>query len=324
MLKKLYAIIPVILLLAGAGLQTPAQETQAAAESDLLRVMLPGGAQRVLPRAVPSEITQTLDKITAAGGGKFRSGDSEVLLWAGSGYSKQNAPSIISRLTGSMETAGWKYSVEGEENGVTVFTALKEGSPRRAVVGFYGATDEALILAAMEILPVASGGAAQSDSSGEDRAENAPAGERSGADSGSAGLSRLVGKWSNGNVSSIGEKNLYTGQITASNGTIVWYKFYADGRFEHVGYMKSTMFGCTTDLFNDKRGRVEVSGNQITFIPTKNFWRNTYSCSPQSNKERDYVLERETYTFSTKTDEYGKQLICLANAKGERCFRREE
>jgi hypothetical protein len=34
-------------------------------------------------------------------------------------------------------------------------------------------------------------------------------------------------------------------------------------------------------------------------------------------------LEQETYSFRTKQDEYGKTLICLANEKGESCYRRE-
>lgn len=67
-----------------------------------------------------------------------------------------------------------------------------------------------------------------------------------------------------------------------------------------------------------------VSGSQITLIPGKNFRRNTYRCSPSSNKERDYTLERETMTFRTKVDEYGKTLVCPTNAKGESCYRRAE
>lgn len=136
--------------------------------------------------------------------------------------------------------------------------------------------------------------------------------------------SEIVGEWHNGNVSMMQDKNLTTGQTTASNGSTFTYKFSANGTFEYIGYMKSTMYGCTTDLFNDKRGKFEIKGDQITFIPSKNYWKNTYSCSPNSNKERNYTLERETYTFSTKTDEYGKDLICLTNSNGESCFRREE
>jgi hypothetical protein len=95
----------------------------------------------------------------------------------------------------------------------------------------------------------------------------------------------------------------------------------ADLRF--VGYMQSTMYGCTTALFNDKQGKYSFDGSQLTLTPVKNFWRNTYSCSPSSNKERNYVLDTEVYDVRNKTDEYGKLYICLANAKGETCYRRE-
>jgi hypothetical protein len=134
----------------------------------------------------------------------------------------------------------------------------------------------------------------------------------------------LVGEWSNGKVSMLQEKNLSTGQTTASNGSTFTYKFHSNGSFEFIGYMKSTMYGCTTDLFNDKRGKVEVDGDQITLVPSKNYWKNTYSCAPNSNKEKNHTLERETYTWRLKTDEYGKTLVCLANDKGETCYRREE
>lgn len=134
----------------------------------------------------------------------------------------------------------------------------------------------------------------------------------------------LTGEWRNGNVSMMQEKKLSTGQTASSNGSTFTYRFYANGNFEFIGYMKSTMYGCTTDLFNDKRGKVEIDGDQITFIPTKNYWKNTYSCSPKSNKERNYTLERETYTWRITTDDYGRELICLANAKGESCYRKEE
>src|ERR1044071_1589527 len=148
-LANLVVILSAILIF---GATAGARETRAAAESRLLQVMIPANAQRVAPESVPAVITEMFDKVTAAGEGKFRRGDSEVLLWAGEGYRKPDAPKIMSRLTGAIQNAGWRYSVEGVENGVTVFTALRE-SPRRAVMGFYGVTDEALVVAATEILP---------------------------------------------------------------------------------------------------------------------------------------------------------------------------
>lgn len=134
----------------------------------------------------------------------------------------------------------------------------------------------------------------------------------------------IVGTWATGGMSMIGDRNTITGSVTPSNGNTQKYQFGADGRFSFVGYLQSTQYGCTTALFNDKQGRYVIDGTQITLIPSKNFWRQTYSCSPASNKERNYTLERETYDVVTKTDEYGKLFICLANEKGESCYRKEK
>lgn len=136
--------------------------------------------------------------------------------------------------------------------------------------------------------------------------------------------SDLAGIWRTGGMSTIGERNTITGSTTPSNGNTQKYEFSANGTFTFVGYLQSTIYGCTTALFNDKRGRYVIEGDQLTLIPSKNFWRNSNSCSPSSTKERDYTLDRETYTVWTKTDEYDKLFICLVNAKGESCYRREK
>jgi hypothetical protein len=134
----------------------------------------------------------------------------------------------------------------------------------------------------------------------------------------------LVGMWRTGGLSTTDDVNTVTGSRTASNGNTLKYEFRPDGRFAFVGYMQSTMYGCTTALFNDKQGKFSFDGSQLTLTPVKNFWRNTYSCSPSSNKERNYVLDTEVYDVRNKTDEYGKLYICLTNAKGETCYRREK
>jgi hypothetical protein len=311
-INRIFAILLTTLSLTGV---IWAQEVESASSSKLTGIALPSNTQRIAAASVPSEINGTLEKIVASGDGRIRQGASEVLAWGGAGYKKSNAPGIVGKLRGSLQTAGWMYEDGGTADGVTLIRALKDGNAPRAVIGFYAANDQTMLLAWTEILAA---------DTGKDSVKNDSQIEQNAAAKSNGNLSEIVGVWRNGNVSMMGEKNLTTGQITSSNGSTMTYKFFADGRFEYIGYIKSTMYGCTTDLFNDKRGKVEISGNQITFVPSKNYWKNTYSCSPASNKERDYVLDRETYTFRTKTDEYGKTLVCLANAKGESCYRREE
>jgi hypothetical protein len=309
-----------VVLTGSARAQSGGEETETATESQLLRIVLPAGAQRVFPRSVPAEIAQTLQKITASGGDKFRQGESEVLLWADAKYKKANASAIVNRLNGVMKTAGWKYSVEGEENGVTVFTAVKE-SPRRVVVGFYAATDEALVLAAAEVLAntdaatAGNGEQIEADASTE-QIQKPAANQNSGGS--------IVGVWGKGMMSTMGDMNTVTGAVKASNGGTFKYVFHPNGSFEFVGYMDSTVYGCTTTLFQDKRGKYTIKGNQITLTLSKNFWRNQYSCSPASNKERDYTLTPETYTFRVQQNDGERAQICLANQKGETCYSRQE
>jgi hypothetical protein len=311
-------------------------ETEAAAESRLFQVMLPeGGAQRVLPNSVPAEITQTLEKVTAAGGGKFRQGETEVLLWGGGKYKKANAAAIVNGFTGVVKNAGWKYAVEGEENGITVFTALKE-SPRRAVVGLYGATDEALILAAMEILPNNGNGTVNTQNNdnevattSDDNQNDASATVPSKPIKNSSGSS-ISGEWSTGYVSTLTPHTPVIGPplITPGKSRTWTYKFYPNGTYEFAGLMQITVGGCQSTYFQDKRGNYTINGNQLTLSMAKNLWRSTNGCSASGNKEAEGNHTPENYTFSVKRSESGKEELCLNSGEDKSgsthgCFERK-
>ncbi len=317
MLKKYLVVLMHTALLLCVSVS--AQETELAANSTLTGVDLPGGAMRVNAQSVPADITNALAKLVAAAGeGKIKQGDAEVLAWMGESYRKSNAPNLMRQVQSNLQAKGWTYEVSENNDEVTFFSVLREHPKRSGVLGFFATVDDALVLAWTEILPAAGGAqsAVENDARFE-RIENASA-------QSSGSPRQLVGTWTSGGMSTLLERNTVTGSTTPLNGSTFKYVFTSDGRFESIGLMQSTVYGCTTSLFNDKRGRFEVEGSRITLIPSKNFWRNTYSCSPNSNKERDYTLERETYEWRTKTDEYGKLFICLANAKGESCYRRAE
>jgi hypothetical protein len=297
---------------------------EAATESQLLQIMLPADAQRVLPQSVPAEVTQTLEKVVAAGNGKFRQGDSEVLVWGGADYKRADASRIINRLTGSLKTAGWQYAVEGEEGGVTVFTALKE-SPRRAVVGFYGATDDALIVATMEILPNNSAATtAQQQVETNDSVKQAQ--RLAVTKVSSAGGGSIVGEWSNGYTSLLSGYTPTYGpkSYTPGKAHVFKYVFHPNGTFEFTGLLQTTMFSCTTSIFQDKRGTYTISGNRLALTKSKNFFRKTDSCFSAKNMERDYDLSPETYTISVRRNDYGKDEVCLDSGNGEACYQRQD
>ncbi|MEZ5424719.1 MAG: hypothetical protein R2747_00515 [Pyrinomonadaceae bacterium] len=317
MLKKLSAIA--IILLSFTLTRAQNEETEPAGRSNLTGINLPGGTLRVRDGSVPVEISEGLEKLVAEGGGKIVQGEKEILAWMDAGYKKANAANLLSQIEANLEKAGWTFEVSGKEGEVTVFSVIRETPAPRALLGYLVVSDEAMVLAWTEIHAAGSAGPVGNDTVGDDAGSvSTPvsSGSRGGA---------IVGTWTNGGMSMIGEKDLNTGSVTPRNGSTFKYVFHSDGSFEFVGLVQSTMSGCTTGLFNDKRGRYEIDGLRLTLIPSKNFWRNTYSCSPQSNKERNYLLDRETYQFRTKTDEYGATLVCLTNAKGEEsCYRREK
>jgi len=303
----------VLFLAANAG----AQETVAAASSTVTQAQLPAGAERVAESSVPAEVSSALTKIVEAGGGKIVQGDSEVLAWSGAGYRKADAPGLMRQLQGSLRAKGWTYEEAGKEGEVTVFSVAREAPTRRAVLGFYVPTDDALLVAWTE---VHAAGAGQSN----DDAAQAPSTARGPERGAVGGANWLVGTWGTGGMSMMADRNTVTGATTPSNGSTFKYVFTADGRFEFVGLLQSTMYGCTTSLFNDKKGRYETDGSTLTLIPSRNFWRQQNGCAPNSTKEREYTLERETFRLRAKPDEYGKQFVCLANDKGETCYRRSE
>lgn len=307
MLKKSYAIISLILLLSIACFS---QETEDAAFSAITESKLPANAVRIMPNSVPAEINDGLKNIVDAGAGMLVEGNREVLAWSGGDYTIAKSANLIAQLQNNLKTNGWTYEVGGTEEGVTVFSVYKQNPTKRVVLGFYIPTDDALVLAWTEVLSPNSN--SQNENAVQPKTANP--GNASGG---------IVGTWTNGTVSTINEKNLSTGAISSRGGSTFKYVFNANGTFEFIGLMNSTMYGCTTSLFNDKRGKYEINGSNITFIPNKNFWRKQNSCAPNSNSEQNYKLERETLELRTKTDEYGKSLICLADAKGESCYRKE-
>ena len=310
MFKKISAFLLILFSVVFVfGSTAHAQETEAASESNLIGVALPSGAQRVLPGSMPASIMEGFDKVVPADG-SFEKGDLEVLVWMGGDYKQANAPATVSRLTGALKNAGWQYAVERNDNGITVFSLRKEGAKRRAIIGYYGATPEALVWAWMEFFP-ADGKQTSAD-------DEAPVSDQVNQGGGS-----VVGTWSNGYISRVG--------VTPQNGPYSYtpgrsqsfkYTFHPNGTFEFTGLMQFQQYSCTTSYFQDKRGRYTIDGSRITLTLTKNFWRQQDSCVASSNKEINHKLDPETYTFSVRRNKYGKDEVCFNSGEGDACYER--
>lgn len=120
----------------------------------------------------------------------------------------------------------------------------------------------------------------------------------------------LVGKWFEGSTSILSEQNMTTGSVSSRYGSSIGYTIESDGTFRYAGLIKSTMYNCTTTLWNDRRGKISVSGDVITFTPTKDYWFNSNSCYPSSNKEENKPLKAKTFNYEVAEKE-GKTWLCM-------------
>lgn len=313
MFKKFYlfAIISTLFLVNSTFAQND-EGLEGAVSSNLTNISLPTGAMRVLPDSIPAEVNETLEKIIAQSNRQLQQGETEVLIWMENNLKKTGKTTIINRLTDSLKVDGWQYEV-AEENGVSIFSLLKDGKQRRAIIGFYGEIDETLVFAWAELLKADSG------ESFSQKQKTVSANNTSNGFSGS-----LVGTWSNGSTSMINRQNTVTGAITPGRSSRYEYKFMADGRFQSTGILQMTNYSCTDVLYSETAGKYSLSGSTLTLTQTKNYWKKTNSCSPKSNSEKNQPLTKEIYQFSTKTDEYNQELICLTNNNGESCFRKQK
>ena len=135
----------------------------------------------------------------------------------------------------------------------------------------------------------------------------------------------VVGYWKTGGLGMINEVNTSTGQTKNRRGQMFSYNFAGDGTYTFHGYMESTMFGCTTSLFEEVTGRYLVDAGTIFLKPSRDVWTNKYECFPYRNSTQEKPAPPEkSLGFGFKTDEYGKNFICLNDAGVETCYRKEQ
>lgn len=133
--------------------------------------------------------------------------------------------------------------------------------------------------------------------------------------------SSLVGSWRSSEIGMISYQNTMTGASRPGRGTTMQYKFLSGGRFEYNGYLETTMYNCTTTLFNPVAGTYRVEGNRLTIVPKTSKWQQTNNCASSMNKTQPGKLDPETYTFRF-ADEQGGRRLCLTSAKGDEvCYR---
>ncbi len=146
---------------------------------------------------------------------------------------------------------------------------------------------------------------------------------RNGAAASSGDGASLVGAWRSSELGMISYQNSVTGASRPGRGTTMQYKFLPGGRFEYNGYLETTMYNCTTTLFNPVAGTYSVEGDRLTIHPKTSKWQQTNNCASSMNKTLPGKLDPETYTFRFSNEQGGRRL-CLTSSKGnEVCYRAE-
>ncbi len=74
----------------------------------------------------------------------------------------------------------------------------------------------------------------------------------------------LAGTWKTGSVGSIQYQNQVTGATKSGRGHIFTYKFLANGTYEFVGYMETSMYNCTNTLFNNIAAGIALTATPST------------------------------------------------------------
>jgi hypothetical protein len=150
MISKIFSVLLTVLgliFIFGSDARAQGVKTESVVSSNIVKVWLPSGAEKVLPESVPAEMSEMLEKIVAAKGqGKWKRYDSEVLIWKGANFKKTGAATIIGRLIERIKAAEWQYEAGKTESGMTIFT-VREDATGNMVVGFYIAADDGLMWA---------------------------------------------------------------------------------------------------------------------------------------------------------------------------------
>lgn len=133
----------------------------------------------------------------------------------------------------------------------------------------------------------------------------------------------LLGSWRSSEIGMIGYQNSITGASKPGRGTTMQYRFLPGGRYEYNGYLETTLYNCTTTLFNPVKGTYRVDGGRLILTPETSRWEQRNNCAASMNKERPGELTPSAYAWRV-SDEGGARRLCLsASGGGEVCYRRE-
>jgi hypothetical protein len=81
--------------------------------------------------------------------------------------------------------------------------------------------------------------------------------------------SPVLGRWTDGHISSIQYRDSVTGVGAPTNGRSFAYEFKPDGTYSFTGLMQSVMYNCTTSMFSNETGTYTMDGDAVSLRPRR-------------------------------------------------------
>ncbi len=133
-------------------------------------------------------------------------------------------------------------------------------------------------------------------------------------------LSDLTGKWVKGSAATYGYRDSVTNDYKSGYGAANRHDIYASGSFDYTNYAEVSLYGCTTELYTSMKGRVSLSGSQVTFNYASGTVKGKDSCKT-SGFEKPAQISPATYQIESD----GKIMrMCQLGAENPTCLYREK
>lgn len=302
-----------------AAAQTVGEGTIAVSDSQLTAINLPDGARRIKDGFYPDEVSTVLSKLIEEGGERVRQGDSEAVVFGGN-YENSKGVQLIKKFENDLRNAGWEYELAAKEQGVTIFTLLRENPSRRALVGFFAPSKEAFIFAVTEMLP-ANENVSDVRNNVEDKSENSVTPSVSSA----ANSSNLVGKWMKSGGS--GGSRDASGKTLYNSGNDVIFEFFSDGRMMFINDKNTlSITQCKITEIMKIPGTYSLNDDTLTMNLGAGTTIGTDSCNAKGNFKKTLsggetltkkaVIKRMESVFRPDAP----LILCLDVPKDDECY----
>lgn len=128
-----------------------------------------------------------------------------------------------------------------------------------------------------------------------------------------SGINDLVGEWSTSTQEFSLFRNSAKDVFANSGNSVRSFKISADGRVEFAMFFTQSLSTCVTKIFRTSAGKMNVSGNKITFDYAPGKVQSQNNCDSARNYTKTIEAERQIFTYTLEPFNNSLKL-CLLDA----------